>query len=105
VKIERWKEGMERKSLRVSMGKTKVMKNQFSAVPAVDSGKWPCGMCRVCRKGVGLNSIVCGVCKKWVHKKCSGVKGKLKFDIKFTCSGVLKEGVETVCIKRRCLLV
>jgi hypothetical protein len=82
AKIELWKEGMERKGLRVNMGKTKVMKSQFSAAPGVDSGKWPCG---VCRKGVGLNSVVCGVCKKWVHKKCSGVKGKLKLDVKFTC--------------------
>src|SRR5271163_2987261 len=72
VKIKRWKEGMERKGLRVNMGKTKVMRSQFSDVQAVDSGKWPCG---VCRKGVGLNSVMCGVCKKWVHKKCSGVKG------------------------------
>jgi hypothetical protein len=89
VKIKRWKEGMERKGLRVNMGKTKVMRSQFSDVQAVDSGKWPCG---VCRKGVGLNSVMCGVCKKWVHKKCSGVKGKLKLDVKFTCSVCVKGG-------------
>src|SRR5271163_1660086 len=55
VKIKRWKEGMEIKGLRVNMGKTKVMRSQFSDVQAVDSGKWPCG---VCRKGVGLNSVM-----------------------------------------------
>ena len=49
VKIQRWKEGMERKGLRVNMGKTKVMKCQFSSVQAVDTGQWPCG---VCHKGV-----------------------------------------------------
>ena len=37
VKIERWKEGMERKGLRVNMGKTKVMKCQRSSVQAEDS--------------------------------------------------------------------
>ena len=60
-KIVRWKEGMERKGLRVNMGKTKVMRCEFGSGQAEDSGKWPCG---VCRKGVGSNSIVCGVCKK-----------------------------------------
>ena len=74
---------MERKGLRVNMGKTKAMKYELDSVQAVDYGKWPCG---VCRKGVGNNSIVCGGCKKWVHKKCLGVKRRLKVDIKFTCS-------------------
>ena len=83
VKINRWKEGMERKGLRVNMGKTKVIKCQFDSVQAEESGKWACV---VCRKGVGNNSIVCGGCKKWVHKKCSDVKGWLKADVKFTCS-------------------
>src|SRR5277367_5851525 len=55
--------------------KTKVMRSQFSDVQAMDSGKWPCG-----------------VCQKGVHKKCSGVKGKLKLDVKFTCSVCVKGG-------------
>ena len=38
------------------------------------SVKWPCA---VCKKGVGSGSIQCTKCKKWVHKKCSGLKGKL----------------------------
>ena len=50
VKIEHWKEGMERKGLRVNMGKTKVMKCQLNSVQAEHSGRWPCGVCRV---GVG----------------------------------------------------
>ena len=45
VKIERWKEGMERKGLRVNMGKTKVMKCQLCSVQAEDSGRWPCEVC------------------------------------------------------------
>ena len=48
----------------------------------------------MCRKGVGSNSIVCGVCKKWVHKKCSGLKGRLKADVMFTCS---------VCVSGVCI--
>ena len=39
------------------------------------SSKWPCG---VCGKGVGLNSIFCTQCGKWIHKRCSRVKGSLE---------------------------
>ena len=40
-----------------------------------EKGKRPCG---VCKKGVGNNSILCRGCKKWIHKRCSGVKGSLR---------------------------
>ena len=36
--------------------------------------RWPCG---VCTKDVGSNSIQCSSCQKWVHKKCSGIKGSM----------------------------
>jgi len=36
-----------------------------------EKGKWPCG---VCKKGY---SIQCPGCKKWIDKRCSGVKGNL----------------------------
>ena len=29
-------------------------------------------------KGVGRNSILCTQCGKWIHKRCSGVKGSLE---------------------------
>ena len=38
------------------------------------SGKWPCG---VCGKEVQANSVQCTVCKKMIHKRCSGVRGDL----------------------------
>ena len=48
-----------------------------------DRGTWPCGMCG---KGVGNNSIQCTRCEKWVHGRCSGVKGRLvKQDGSFVC--------------------
>ena len=31
----------------------------------------------VCGRGVGSNSIQCTSCHKWVHKKCSGIKGSM----------------------------
>ena len=101
VKIERWKEGIEKKGLRVNIGKTKVMKCQCSSVQAVDTGKWPCG---VCRKGVGMNSVICEVCKKWVHRKCSGVKGKLKADVKFTCPVCVRGGPSNPVVEKEVLL-
>jgi hypothetical protein len=45
--------------------------------------KWPCG---VCDTRVGSNSIVCGMCKKWVHERFTGVKGKLSTVVGFSCS-------------------
>jgi len=42
--------------------------------------------------GVGKNSIQCGGCSKWVHKKCSGVKGKLKEDPGYRCAKCARGG-------------
>ena len=36
-------------------------------------------------KGVGSNSIFCGECQSWVHKKCSSFKGILKGDPNYRC--------------------
>ena len=53
-KVRNWKEGMEKKGLRVNAGKTKIMWYKLSMGQAEDSDEHPCG---VCRKGVGDNSI------------------------------------------------
>ena len=67
-----WKEGLESKSIRVNVGKTKVIKCHVAANMQVESGKYPCG---ICRKGMGRNLIQFRGCKKWVHQKYSGMKG------------------------------
>ena len=41
---------------------------------AQEAVRWPCG---VCGRGVGSNSIQNISCQKWVHKKCSGIKGSM----------------------------
>ena len=47
--------------------------------------RYPCG---VCGRGVGNNSIQCTSCKKWVHRKCSGIKGSMYKVMKsFICRG------------------
>ena len=64
------------------MGKTKIMISGKNLHSLRDSGKHPCG---VCRKGVGSNSILCCGCQLWIHKKCSGIKGKLTADPSYKC--------------------
>ena len=44
--------------------------------------KFPCA---VCRKDVGSSSILCRFCRCSVHKRCSGIRGKLKEDSKDEC--------------------
>ena len=67
----------------VNVGKTKVMKCEIGMGQVIKSGKWPCG---ICKEGVGRNSIKCTKCHKWIHKRCSKIKGKLKEDAQFQCS-------------------
>ena len=50
---------------------------------SVNSGKWLCGFCA---KGLQANSVLCTVCKKWMHKQCSGVRGDCRWQL--TVSGV-----------------
>ena len=67
VKVQTWKTEMEKKGLRVNMGKTKIMESGINLDMLKKSGKYPCG---VCQSGVGSsNAIFCGSCKRWVHKK------------------------------------
>ena len=84
-KLAVWKEKLEKKGLRVNIGKTwEVMifcGNNLGTL--TDSGNFPCG---VCRKGVGNNSIYCEGCSYWVHKKCSGIAGALVPNPAYRCS-------------------
>ena len=70
ARLKVWKEGMERKGLRVNMKKTKLMVSGPGLDLLRDSGAFPCA---VCQSGVGVNSIQCSQCMYWVHKKCSGL--------------------------------
>ena len=87
VKVQTWKTEMEKKGLRVNMGKTKIMESGINLDVLKKSGKYPCG---VCQSGVGSsNAIFCGGCKRWVHKKCSGIKGPLRPNPEFRCAQCL----------------
>ena len=73
-RVTDWRASLLDKGLKVNAGKSKVMVGSNSGNMIVNSGKWPCG---VCGKGVQANSVQCTVCTKWIHKRCSGVRGDL----------------------------
>ena len=55
VKVQTWKTEMEKKGLRVNMGKTKIMESGINLDVLKKSGKYPCG---VCQSGVGSSNGV-----------------------------------------------
>ena len=77
-KLSRWKDGVQGKGVKVNMNKTKFMISRESHKELQNNGRWPCG------RGVGRNSVQCTNCRKWLHKKCSGIKGsKIKVSKSF----------------------
>ena len=86
VKLRTWTSEMEKKALRVIMGKTKLMVSGSNLDVLRKSGKYPCG---VCQAGVGRNALQCKDCRQWVHKKCSSIKGPLTSDLNFRCARCL----------------
>ena len=66
----------------MNIGKTKVMVSGRDFHTLQTSGKY---LFVVCRKGVKKNSIFCSGSSFWVHKKCSGIPGRLVEDPDFRC--------------------
>ena len=62
---------MERRGLKVNLGKTKMMVTGWEMEDVVQVGSY---LCRVCGRGVGVNSVLCGTCGKWCHWRCSGLR-------------------------------
>ena len=81
-KYRMWKSALESKGLRVNVGKTKGMGDLPSVTRIADVD--PCG---VCGTRVGRNSIMCNNCRKWVHGRCTGIRGSLSpYESSFQCS-------------------
>ena len=82
-----------------NMNKTKLMISGERQKVRQKAVRWPCG---VCSKGVGSSSLQCTLvqkCQKWVHKKCSGIKGSMsKVAKSFICSGCLNPVTSAVRI-------
>ena len=69
--LQNWKRALERRGLKINVGKTKILVSGKDGLSAIPSGQYPCG---VCAQGVGSNSVLCTQCGKWVHKRCSGLR-------------------------------
>ena len=78
----RWKGALESRGLKVNVNKTKAMrvgtKSPKGMVSAIDP-------CAICGKRVMRNSIQCMKCGYWVHKRCSGIKGRLRNRMDYEC--------------------
>ena len=62
----------------MNRGKTKILVFGINLDVLKKSGKDPCG---VYQTEVGSTyAIFCGGCKRWLYKKCSGIKGHLHPD-------------------------
>lgn len=85
-RLNEWKDNVENRGMSAIMNKTKVMQK---------AARWPCD---VCGRGVGTgsNSIQCTSCHKWVHKKCSAIKGNMyKVMWSFISTGCLNHVIIT----------
>ncbi|MEL6804521.1 MAG: reverse transcriptase domain-containing protein, partial [Bacteroidota bacterium] len=65
-----WSRAMELRGMKVNIGKTKLLVSGKKCREPTSSGQYPCA---VCSRGVGANSIYCTSCRKWCHKRCSGL--------------------------------
>jgi len=79
--LNEWMDNVENRGMRVNMNKTKVMISGKQQKVTQKVAKWPFG---VCHTGAGNNSIQCTSCQKWVHRKCSGIKGS-RYKVMKTC--------------------
>jgi len=73
-RLNEWKNNVEDRGMRVNMNITKIMISGERQKPVQKAARWPCG---ACGRGVGNTLIQCTSCRKWVHKKCSGIKGSM----------------------------
>jgi len=76
-RLNEWKDIVENRGMRVNMNKSKIMISGKWQKVMQKAVRWPCG---VYGRGIGNNSIQCSLrssCQKWVHRKCSGIKGSM----------------------------
>ena len=71
VMMQTWKTEIEKKDLRVNMGKTKIMVSGIHLDVLKKSGKDPCGVCQI---AVGSSAILSGGCNRWVHKNAVALR-------------------------------
>ena len=71
-KFLKWKETFESKGLKVNLGKTKVMVCSSITKDGMSKSKvYPCGVCSL---RVKANSVLCLLCGKLIHSRCTEMK-------------------------------
>ena len=69
-RLNEWKDNVESRGMSVNMNKTKVMISGERQKLMQKAVRWPCG-------SVVEVLVVIQYSHKWVHKKCSGIKGSM----------------------------
>ena len=69
-----WKSALTRRGLKISYDKTKVLVSGKEGLTALPSRSY---VCRVCVRGVSVNSVLYTVCRKWIHKRCFSLQNAL----------------------------
>jgi hypothetical protein len=71
------------KGVGVNMGKRKIMCCKVGSGQVKNRGKWLCGLgCN----GIGVNLVVCTICKQWVQSRYSKFSKSLNVVVGFKCS-------------------
>ena len=60
--------------------------------------------CEVCGKGVGSNSVKCTSANAWIHKKCSGITGKVTRADGFRCRRCIGGNHDSMKVLQQVLL-
>jgi len=101
-RLNEWNHFVENRGMGVNINKTNVMISGERQKVMQKAVRWSCG---VYGRGVGNNSIQCTSCKKWVHRKCSGIKGSMYKVIKtFICRGFMIPVTSTGCTSAKAKL-
>ena len=85
-----WKAALERRGLKINIGKTKILVSGKEGLTPLPSGQYPCA---VCARGVGANSVLCTRCGKWVHKRCSGLRNVTHAAQNYACPTCVQPSV------------
>ena len=74
-KFLKWKEAFESKGLKVNLGITKVM-----VISGITKDDLPCSkvdQCGVSGLRAKANSVLCGLCDKWIQGRCRKYEGNI----------------------------
>ena len=92
-RYSKWKKVLLDKGLEVNVSKTKAFCTGRATL-RLQACRCPCS---VCGKRVGKNSIMCTICKCWIHKRCSTIQGYIAKVTNLTCrryQGLLNKNTE-----------